>query len=80
MHRILLFMREQAVSPPDDVIQRNSSIHYHQVDHNRVLSGEQDNFELVNFDWKFPYHIVKLDRRSGALVIPVGTYHRSISR
>ena len=68
-----------AVSPPDDVIgAKQFYIHYHQVDHNRVLSGER-TFELVNFDWKFPYHIVKLDRRSGALVVPIGTFHRSIS-
>ena len=48
------------------------------MDHNRVLSGER-TFELVNFDWKFPYHIVHMNRRSGALVVPIGTYHRSIS-
>ena len=30
-----------AVSPPDDVIgAKQFYIHYHQVDHNRVLSGE----------------------------------------
>ena len=53
-------------------------IHHHQVDHNRVLSGER-TFELVNFEWKFPYHVVHLNRRSGALVVPIGTYHRSTS-
>ena len=25
------------------------------------------------------YHIVRLNRRSGALVVPIGTYHRSTS-
>ena len=35
-----------AVSPPDDVIgAKQFYIHYHQVDHNRVLSGER-TFEL----------------------------------
>jgi hypothetical protein len=34
---------------------------------------------LVNFEWKYPYHIVSLTRTSGALVIPPQTYHRSIS-
>ena len=35
---------------PDDVIgAKQFYIHYHQVDHNRVLSGER-TFELVNFD------------------------------
>ena len=53
-----------AVSPPDDVIgAKQFYIHHHQVDHNRVLSGER-TFELVNFEWKFPYHIVHLNRRS----------------
>lgn len=68
-----------ATSPPNDVIgAKQFYIHYHQTDHNRVLQGERI-FELVNFEWKFPYHIVKLDRRSGALVVPIGTYHRSTS-
>jgi hypothetical protein len=68
-----------AVSPPNDVIgAKQFYIHYHQVDHNRVLSGMR-TFELVNPEWKYPYHIVHLNRSSGALVIPVGTYHRSIS-
>ena len=68
-----------AISPPDDVVgAKQFYIHYHQVDHNRVVSGER-TFELVNTDWKYPYHIVHLNRTSGALVIPTNTYHRSIS-
>ena len=68
-----------AISPPDDVVgAKQFNIHYHQVDHNRVVSGER-TFELVNRDWKYPYHIVHLNRTSGALVIPTNTYHRSIS-
>ena len=68
-----------AISPPDDVVgAKQFYIHYHQVDHNRVVSGEI-TFELVNRDWKYPYHIVHLNRTSGALVIPTNTYHRSIS-
>ena len=68
-----------AISPPDDVVgAKQFYIHYHQVDHNRVVSGER-TFELVNRDWKYPYHIVHLNRTSGALVIPTTTYHRSIS-
>ena len=59
-------------------VQSSSTFTYHQVDHNRVLSGERI-FELVNLEWKFPYHIVHLNRQSGALVVPVGTYHRSTS-
>jgi len=68
-----------AISPPDDVVgAKQFYIHYHQVDHNRVVSGER-TFELVNRNWKYPYHIVHLNRTSGALVIPTNTYHRSIS-
>ena len=68
-----------AVSPPNDVIgAKQFYIHYHQVDHNRVLSGMR-TFELVNPEWKYPYHIVHLNRSSGALVIPKMTYHRSWS-
>ena len=68
-----------AVSPPDDIVgAKQFYIHGFQDDHNRVVSGER-TFELVNFDWKYPYHIVHLNRQSGALVIPRNTYHRSIS-
>ena len=68
-----------AISPPDDLVgAKQFYIHYHQIDYNRVVSGER-TFELVNCDWKYPYHIVHLNRSSGALMIPVKTYHRSIS-
>ena len=68
-----------AVSPPDDAVgAKQFYVHYHQVDHNRVLKGERA-FELVNPEWKYPYHIVHLNRSSGALIIPRGTWHRSIS-
>lgn len=68
-----------AISPPDDIVgAKQFYIHYHQTDHNRVLQGLR-TFELVNPDWKYPYHIVHLNRSSGALVIPPKTYHRSIS-
>jgi len=68
-----------AISPPDDVVgAKQFYIHKHQVDHNRVLSGVR-TFELVNPDWKFPYHVVHLNRSSGALIIPKMTYHRSYS-
>ena len=68
-----------AVSPPNDVVgAKTFYIHYHQTDCNRVVSGER-MFELVNPEWKHPYHIVHLDVHSGALVIPPNTYHRSVS-
>lgn len=68
-----------ATSPPDDFVgAKQFYIHYHQIDHNRVLSGTRV-FELVNLNWRYPYHIVNLNRQSGALIIPVETYHRSTS-
>jgi len=68
-----------AISPPNDVIgAKQFYIHRHQIDHNRVLSGVRI-FELVNPEWKYPYHIVHLNRSSGALVVPKMTYHRSTS-
>ena len=68
-----------AISPPNDIVgAKQFYIHYHQVDHNRVLSGNR-TFELVNPEWKFPYHIVHLNRTSGALVVPKMTFHRSMS-
>ena len=68
-----------AISPPDDCVgAKQFYIHYYQTDYNRVVFGER-TFELVNILWKYPYHIVNLNRSSGALVIPIKTYHRSIS-
>ena len=68
-----------AISPPDDAVgAKQFYMHEFQDDYNRVVQGER-TFELVNFTWKYPYHIVHLNRASGALVIPKKTYHRSIS-
>ena len=68
-----------AISPPNDSVgAKQFYVHYHQVDHNRVVRGER-TFELVNPEWKYPYHIVHLNRSSGALIIPRGTWHRSTS-
>ena len=68
-----------ATSPPnDDLGNKQYYIHSHQIDNNRVISGER-TFELVNPEWDQPYVIVHLSRDSGALTIPKGTYHRSVS-
>ena len=68
-----------AISPPNDSVgAKQFYIHSFQDDYNRVVEGER-TFELVNYDWKCPYHIVNLNRSSGALFIPRGTYHRSVS-
>ena len=59
-----------ATSPPNDVIgAKQFYIHYHQTDHNRVLQGERI-FELVNFEWKYPYHILKLAVSNTHLTLP----------
>ena len=66
-----------AVSPPYDVTgYKQFYVHYHQTDLNRVVFGERV-FELV-----FPgggHYLVHLDNGSGALEIPSGVYHRSVS-
>ena len=68
-----------AISPPPDCVGgKQFYIHSFQDDYNRVVSGER-TFELVNYDWKYPYHIVNLNVHNGALLIPRGTYHRSVS-
>ena len=68
-----------AISPPNDSVgAKQFYIHSFQDDYNRVVSGER-TFELVNYTWRYPYHIVHLNRTSGALVIPRGTFHRSVS-
>ena len=68
-----------AVSPPDDFAgAKQFYVHSFQDDYNRVVSGTR-TFELINLQWKCPYHIVRLDRSHGALFIPRGTFHRSVS-
>ena len=68
-----------AISPPPDCVGgKQFYIHSFQDDVNRVIQGER-TFELVNRDWKYPYHIVHHNVQSGALLIPRGTFHRSES-
>ena len=67
-----------AISPPDDCVgSKQFYIHGFQDDYNRVVQGER-TFELVNLQWKYRYHIVHLNVHSGALIIPRGTFHRSV--
>ena len=69
----------RAMSPPNDSVgAKQFYIHSFQDDYNRVVSGER-TFELVNYNWKYPYHIVNLNVHNGALLIPRGTFHRSVS-
>ena len=68
---------EEAISPPDDNCEQYY-VHNHQVDHNLVITGER-TFVLINPSWDEPHHVIYLNRSMGALKIPIGTYHRSIS-
>ena len=36
-----------AISPPNDLVGANSSIHYHQTDFNRVVQGESELVILI---------------------------------
>jgi len=68
----------EAISPPDDFQNEQYYVHNHQIDHNLVIAGER-TFVLINPLWDEPHHVIYLNRSMGALEIPIGTYHRSIS-
>ena len=68
----------ETISPPDDFKNEQYYVHNHQIDHNLVITGER-KFVLINPDWDEPHHVIYLNRKMGALEIPIGTYHRSIS-
>jgi len=68
----------EAISPPDDLTSEQYYVHNHQIDHNLVITGER-KFVLINPSWDEPHHVIFLNRSMGALEIPIGTYHRSIS-
>ena len=69
---------KEAISPPDDFKDEQYYVHEHQIDHNLVIKGER-KFILINPSWDEPHHVIYLNRTMGALEIPIGTYHRSIS-
>ena len=68
----------EAISPPDEFRDEQYYVHNHQIDHNLVINGER-KFILINPTWDEPHHVIYLKRSMGALEIPIGTYHRSIS-
>ena len=70
--------RDGAISPPDLNGFEQYYVHHHQIDNNLVLDGDR-TFTLLNPLWDEPHHIVYLHRFMGALQIPIGTFHRSIS-
>ena len=65
-----------AVSPPYLRKEKQFYVHTHQTDNNRVVYGER-LFELCYPNG--PHYLVHLDDHSGALEIPPGVYHRSVS-
>ncbi len=67
-----------AISPPNDGDFKQYYVHRHQIDHNLVIEGSRI-FTLINPEWDEPHHIIYLNRAMGALQIPIGTFHRSIS-
>ena len=69
---------KNSISPPDDGIFEQYYIHHHQIDHNLVIEGSR-KFTLINPEWDEPHHVIFLNRAMGALQIPTGTYHRSVS-
>ena len=68
----------RAISPPNDEDYEQYYVHKHQIDHNLVLSGKRI-FTLLNPEWDEPHHLIYLNQKMGALQIPIGTYHRSVS-
>ena len=68
----------EAISPPDKFKEEQYYVHDHQIDHNLVITGER-KFILINPLWDEPHHVIYLNRSMGALEIPIGTHHRSIS-
>lgn len=75
----LVIHRGDATSPPSDAIgAKQFYVHFHQIDYNRVLKGGR-TFEVINFNWVNPYHIVHMEEGDSALKIPTGTFHRSTS-
>jgi len=68
----------EAISPPNKQNEEQYYVHNHQIDHNLVINGER-TFILINPLWDEPHHVIFLNRYMGALEIPIGTYHRSIS-
>jgi len=70
--------RGSATSPPNDEEYEQYYVHQFQVDHNLVIEGKR-TFTLLNPSWDEPHHVIFLRREMGALQIPIGTYHRSVS-
>jgi hypothetical protein len=77
--RDLVVHQGPAVSPPNsEEGYWQFYLHSHQEDNLLAISGGR-TFYLVNFNWNYPYHIVRLESDREILRIPRGTFHRSVS-
>ncbi len=77
--RDLVFHDGPAVSPNDTPEGHwQFYLHPRQEDNLLALSGGR-TFYLVNFDWEYPFHMVRLEAGGDILRIPPGTFHRSVS-
>ena len=74
----LVHHRSRAISPPSQGGVPHFYIHTHQTDHNRVIQGRRV-FELIFGGWAKMRWYVMLTPETGAVEIPPGCYHRSVS-
>lgn len=77
--RDLVFHDGPATSPNnDDSGCWQFYLHPKQEDNLLALQGGR-TFYLVNFEWDYPFHLVRLEANRDILRIPPGTFHRSVS-
>ncbi|MEM7061718.1 MAG: redox protein [Cyanobacteria bacterium P01_B01_bin.77] len=77
--RDLVFHQGPAISPHSTKAgDWQFYLHPRQEDNLLAVSGGR-TFYLVNFNWDYPFHRVRLDQNSQILRIPPGTFHRSES-
>lgn len=77
--RDLVFHEGPAISPNNNAHDDwQFYLHPNQEDNLLALSGGR-TFHLINFEWKTPYHVVRLEANRHILRIPPGTFHRSES-
>jgi hypothetical protein len=74
----LVHHQGQAISPPSTGGVKHFYVHKHQTDNNRVIHGQRV-FELFWTGFMHPRWFVMLRPESGALRIPPGCFHRSVS-
>ena len=77
--RDLVFHQGPALSPHNaKTSDWQFYLHPRQEDNLLALSGGR-TFYLVNFNWDYPFHRVRLEQNARILRIPPGTFHRTES-